>query len=156
MKTRILQGERIGRLGQIRPGSAAVIFDERREKVLLTQRSDNGQWCLPGGGLDPGESAAENCVREVREETGLEVRVCRLIGIYTSPHYLIEYPDGKQVQIAAFCFECEITGGALGLSNETLAYGYFSEEEIAALDLIATHRQRIQDAFIYQEPAYIR
>jgi 8-oxo-dGTP pyrophosphatase MutT (NUDIX family) len=156
MKTRILQGERIGRLGQIRPGSAAVIFDERREKVLLTQRSDNGQWCLPGGGLDPGESAAENCVREVREETGLEVRVCRLIGIYTSPHYLIEYPDGKQVQIAAFCFECEITGGELGLSNETLAYGYFSEEEIAGLDLIATHRQRIKDAFTYQEPAYIR
>jgi 8-oxo-dGTP pyrophosphatase MutT (NUDIX family) len=156
MKTRVLQGERIGRSGQIRVGSAAVIFDDRREKILLTQRSDNGQWCLPGGALDPGESASENCVREVLEETGLEVGVKRLIGIYSSPHYMIQYPDGRKVQIVAFCFECEITGGELSLSNETTAFGYFSEEESEALDLILTHRQRIKDAYNYQELPYIR
>jgi 8-oxo-dGTP pyrophosphatase MutT (NUDIX family) len=156
VKTRILEGDRIGRNGQIRVGSAAVIFDESRQKILLTQRSDNGQWCLPGGGLDPGESAAENCVREVWEETGLNVIVKRLVGIYTSPHFLIEYPDGRQVQIAAFCFECEVTGGELGLSSETTAYGYFSQAEIETLDLIATHRQRIADVFAHQELPFIR
>jgi 8-oxo-dGTP pyrophosphatase MutT (NUDIX family) len=156
MKTRILQGDRIGRSGQIRVGSAAVIFDDRREKILLTQRSDNGQWCLPGGALDPGESASENCVREVLEETGLEVGIKRLIGIYSSPHYMVQYPDGRKVQIVAFCFECEITGGELGLSNETTAFGYFSEEESEELELILTHRQRIKDAFNHQELPYIR
>jgi 8-oxo-dGTP pyrophosphatase MutT (NUDIX family) len=156
LKTRIIHGERIGRTGQIRVGSAAVIFDDRREKILLTQRSDNGQWCLPGGGLDPGESAAENCIREVFEETGLEVAIKRLIGIYSSPHYLIQYPDGRKVQIVAFCFECEITGGELGLSNETSAYGYYSKKEIESLDLIDTHILRIQDAFDDQKTPYIR
>jgi 8-oxo-dGTP pyrophosphatase MutT (NUDIX family) len=156
MKTRILQGDRIGRSGQIRVGSAAVIFDDRREKILLTQRSDNGQWCLPGGALDPGESASENCVREVLEETGLEVGIKRLIGIYSSPHYMVQYPDGRKVQIVAFCFECEITGGELGLSNETTAFGYFSKEESEELELILTHRQRIKDAFNHQELPYIR
>jgi 8-oxo-dGTP pyrophosphatase MutT (NUDIX family) len=156
LKTRILQGDRIGRLGTIRVGSAAVIFDAQRKKILLTQRSDNGQWCLPGGALDPGESATENCIREVLEETGLHVTVKRLIGIYTSPHYMIQYPDGRKVQIVAFCFECEITGGVLGLSDETTAFGYYSEEEIASLELILTHHQRIKDAFAFQEAPYIR
>jgi uncharacterized protein (TIGR00299 family) protein len=56
-----------------------LIFDEAIEKILMTQRSDNIRWCLPGGGMDPGESASETCIREVMEETGLEVRVIRLI-----------------------------------------------------------------------------
>ncbi len=63
-------GERIRKEGVLRPGASALIFDEAREGVLLTRREDNGRWCLPGGGMDPGESAAEACVREVLEEMG--------------------------------------------------------------------------------------
>jgi 8-oxo-dGTP pyrophosphatase MutT (NUDIX family) len=50
-----------------------MVFDEERTKVLLTRRTDNGRWCLPGGGIDSGESAAEACEREALEETGLVV-----------------------------------------------------------------------------------
>ncbi len=53
--TRILYGDRIGRQGKIRLGCIAILFDEKQEKVLLTRRADNGQWCLPGGGAEPGE-----------------------------------------------------------------------------------------------------
>ena len=87
-------GARIGRAGKLSPGASALIFDQSTGNVLLTRRQDNGRWCLPGGGMDPGESAAEACIREVFEETGLEVKVKRLVGIYTSPDILIEYPDG--------------------------------------------------------------
>ena len=78
---KLLYGECIGRLGAVRLGCSAMLFDEKRQKILLTRRTDNGQWCLPGGGLDPGESVAEACAREMREETGLEVRVGRLLGV---------------------------------------------------------------------------
>ncbi|WP_345324352.1 NUDIX domain-containing protein [Candidatus Villigracilis proximus] len=83
--TQTLYGPRLGREGKIRVGCSAAIFDAKREKVLLTQRTDNGRWCLPGGGMESGESAAEACEREVWEETGLKVRVTRLIGVYSNP-----------------------------------------------------------------------
>jgi len=64
---KLVHGERVGRQARLRPGASAIIFDSSRQKVLLTRRSDNGRWCLPGGGMDPGESAEETCVREARE-----------------------------------------------------------------------------------------
>ena len=106
-------GERIGKEGQLRPGASALIFSETRDRILMTQREDNSRWCLPGGGMDPGESAAEACVREVLEETGLEVRVIKLVGVYTSPDILVVYPDGNKIQPVAFSFEAEVIGGEL-------------------------------------------
>ena len=62
------------------PGVCVVILQDQR--VLLTLRQDFPVWCLPGGGIEPGETAAEAAVREVREETGLEVRLTRMIGVW--------------------------------------------------------------------------
>jgi 8-oxo-dGTP pyrophosphatase MutT (NUDIX family) len=144
--SKLIFGERIGRNATLRPGSSAIIFDTVREKILLTRRSDNGRWCLPGGGMDAGESASEACVREVLEETGLAVRVTRIVGVYTSPDLIIEYPDGNRVQPVAFSFEAEVFGGELGLSEETTDYGYFTMQEMDALDLMEHHKERIEDA----------
>lgn len=139
-------GERIGKEGVLRPGASALVFDEAREKILLTRRADNGRWCLPGGGMDPGESAAEACAREVLEETGLEVRVTKLVGVYTTPDLLIEYPDGNKIQPVAFSFEVEITGGKLTLSDETTEFGWYTLAEMEAMDIMENHVQRIRDA----------
>lgn len=139
-------GERIGKEGVLRPGASALVFDEAREKILLTRRADNGRWCLPGGGMDPGESAAEACAREVLEETGLEVRVTKLVGVYTTPDLLIEYPGGNKIQPVAFSFEVEITGGKLTLSDETTEFGWYTLAEMEAMDIMENHVQRIRDA----------
>ena len=106
--TQVLYGDRLGKHGKIRLGCSAAIFDEQK-RVLLTKRQDNGQWCLPSGGLEPGESAAEACEREVLEETGLSVRTKRLVGVYSHPDQLVVYADGNKVQIVALHFEAEIT-----------------------------------------------
>jgi 8-oxo-dGTP pyrophosphatase MutT (NUDIX family) len=139
-------GERIGREGVLRPGASALAFDATRERILLTRREDNGRWCLPGGGMDPGESAAEACVREVLEETGLVARAIRLVGIYTTPDLLVEYPDGNKIQPVAFSFEVEITGGELGLSDETTDFGWYTLADMEAMDIMENHVQRINDA----------
>jgi len=156
MPTQVIHGDRIGRLGSLRVGCSAVIFDSARQKILLTRRSDNGLWCLPGGGMDPGESAAEACAREVLEETGLKVKVTRLIGIYTSPDWLIEYPDGNRVQLVALSFEAAPERKTLAPNSEVSEIGFFSPAEIQTLALMQNHAQRIQDAFAGQEEAFIR
>ena len=153
--TQIIYGDRIGKQGKIRLGCSAAIFDERG-RVLLTKRLDHGQWCLPSGGLEPGESAAEACEREVLEETGLSVVVKRLVGVYSHPDQLVIYPDGNKVQIVALHFEAEITGGELGLSDETSDFGYFTMKEIEGLEMLDRHTERIIDTLARQSEAFIR
>lgn len=123
---------------------------------MLTRRSDNGQWCLPGGAMEPGESVAEACAREVWEETGLQVCILRLTGVYSDPNRIIVYPDGNKVHIVALNFEAEVTGGELGLSNETTEFGYFSLEEAAQMDIIGNHFDRVRDALLGEMAALVK
>lgn len=133
-------------LRAIRAGASAVIFDDAG-RLLLHRRADNHHWALPGGGMDPGESIAETCRREVREETGLEVEIVRLVGIYSDPsrHAIARYPNGDVHQILNVCFECRIIGGALRLSEESTQIGFFDPDALPE-PLLLPHRLRIQDA----------
>ena len=144
--TTIHHGDRVAREGKIRLGCSAIIFDETKQKVLLTQRADNGQWCLPSGGVDAGERVEETCIREVYEETGLNVRVTRLVGVYSDPNRLVEYPDGGKAHVVAISFEAEIIDGKLGLSDETTDFGYFTVTEMDKLEMLLNHKERILDA----------
>ena len=142
--TQVLYGPRLSKQGKIRLGCSAAIFDEQG-RILLTRRADNGRWCLPGGRMESGESVAEACEREVFEETGLNVRVKRLVGVYSYPDQLVVYPDGNKAHIVALHFEAEIIGGELGLSNETTDFGYFTLGELEGLEFLGRHKERILD-----------
>ena len=153
---KLVYGERIGKLAKLTPACGAVILDATRQSVLLTRRSDNGRWCLPGGGMDPGESAVECCAREVLEETGLVVRVGRLVGVYSTPHRVIEYADGNRRQGVNLSFEAEAVGGELCITDETTEVGYFSLEQMKSMDVMETSYERIADALVGQEAAFVR
>ena len=117
--TRIIHGERVGKLGRLAVGCSAGILDVPREKILLVRRADTGTWCVPRGYMGPGESVTEGCAREVWEETGLRVRVQHLVGVYNNPHILLEYADGNRWLIVAPYFTT-LPGegvGAFGLIN---------------------------------------
>jgi len=154
--SQVVYGERFGKQGELRVGCSATIFDEKREKVLLTKRTDNGRWCLPGGHMESGESAAEACEREVLEETGLKVRVKRLIGVYSDPNQLVIYSDGNKAFFVVMSFEVEILEGGLGLSNETTAFGYFSLKEMESMPIHANHKTRVEDALGNHSEALIK
>lgn len=153
--TQVLYGPRLSKEGKIRVGCSAAIFDEQ-QRILLTRRADNGQWCLPGGGMESGESAAEACEREVFEETGLRVRVKRLVGVYSHPDQLVVYRDGNKAHIIALHFEAEIIGGELGLSDETTDFGYFTLDEMQGLEFLGRHKERILDTFGNYSQALIK
>jgi ADP-ribose pyrophosphatase YjhB (NUDIX family) len=106
--------------------------------------------------MESGESVVETCIRETLEETGLEVRIIRLLGVYSSPHRLVEYSDGNRYQIVALNFEAEPIGGTLSLSDETTEYGYFTPEEIWQMDVMETHVERLKDLLSGQPLPFVR
>jgi ADP-ribose pyrophosphatase YjhB (NUDIX family) len=153
--TQVLYGPRLAREGKVRLGCSAAVFDEHG-RILLTRRADNGQWCLPGGRMEAGESVAEACEREVVEETGLQVHATRLVGVYSYSDQLVVYPDGNKAQIVALHFEAEVVGGQLGLSNETTEAGYFTPDEIRSMELFGRHKDRVNDTLEKHPQALIK
>ncbi len=140
---------------QIRPGVAAVIFAD--DRVLLQRRDDTGRWGLPGGGVEPGESVRQAIVREVREETGLEVDPVRLIGVYSDPvhHQVVSYPDGNVIHYVSSVFECVVRAGALECGEESLELGWFHPEALPE-DMMLISTIRIRDALARQVGAFVR
>jgi ADP-ribose pyrophosphatase YjhB (NUDIX family) len=90
---------------------ATALIRDTRGHVLFQQRGDFDWWGLPGGVLELGETLAECCVREAREETGLIVEPIKLVGVYTGPQYEVRYPNGDEVQQWTAAFECRIVSG---------------------------------------------
>src|SRR6185295_2953820 len=78
-------------------GVDAIIRNANGE-ILITKRADDGTWDLPGGVVDPGEAPAESLRREVREETGLEVRVREVAGVFGGKQFRHTYPDGQEIE----------------------------------------------------------
>ena len=141
---------------EIRAGTSAAIFNESGH-VLLEKRSDNGWWGMPGGAVDPSESVEQAIEREVFEETGLRVRVKRLVGVYSDPvnHTIASYPDGSVVHNVNAFFECERVSGELRMSAESTDLRYFPVDALPE-NILPGPRMRIQDALARKSEAYIR
>jgi mutator protein MutT len=107
--------------------AGVIVFDENG-KVLLQKRSKTEEvWGFPGGMMELGESAEETAVREVYEETGLEVEVTSLLGVYSK--YSDEYPNGDKAQPIAIVFKGKAVGGKLKIDNkETYDLQFFHPE----------------------------
>ncbi len=154
---RLLYGDRIGRTATLKVGCSAVIFDESGEKILLQKRTDNGRWCMPGGGMDPGENIAECCIREVKEETGLEVEIVRLVGVYTTPHRVTTYADGNRWQFISMHFEARITGGRMEITDgESTEMAFIALDDLSNYDIMEHHLPRIEDTLAGRAETFIR
>lgn len=126
--------------------SVVALVRDRAGRVLMIQRSDNGRWALPGGGHDIGESIGDTVVREVREETGIEVEVLGLSGIYTDPGHVMRYDDGEVRQQFSLCFRARPVGGELRTSSETTQVRWVDPADLPSLDVHPTMRLRIGHA----------
>ena len=128
---------------QFRVGVFGVIIQDG--KVLLGLRRDSDWWNLPGGGMELGETVDEALRREVLEETGLQVQVGRLVGVYSKP----------QKQEVVLTFLCQIEGGQLTETEETRECRYFAPDALPT-NTLPKHASRVRDALLNQPEAIIR
>jgi ADP-ribose pyrophosphatase YjhB (NUDIX family) len=136
--------------------SVTAFVQNSSGRVLLQRRSDNGFWNLPGGGLELVENLETAVKREVLEETGLEVEVLRLIGVYSDPSITVmTYPDGRCLQYISSLFECRVMGGELRLDVESLELGWFDPLSLPE-PFSPNHVMRMRDALERREAAFWR
>jgi len=124
-------------------------------RVLLIRRSDNDLWALPGGGQDFGEYIAETVVRETKEESGIDVEVTGLIGVYTNPNHVVEYSDGEVRQQFSLCFRAQPTGGIPAVSDESTEVRWVDRTELDSLAIHPSMRLRIDHGFEHRPEPYI-
>jgi 8-oxo-dGTP diphosphatase len=125
--------EHIGQEPLILPAAGVLVRDDDG-RVLLARRGDTGGWSFPGGAMELGERIDCTAVTELREETGLEVKLTRLIGIYSGQRYRFVYPHGDQVQLVSVLFEGRVSGGRLRADGEELVEaGFFQPDDLPPL-----------------------
>jgi ADP-ribose pyrophosphatase YjhB (NUDIX family) len=134
----------------IRPAAAVALFDSRGN-ILLLRRKDNDKWTMPGGTLDFGESLTDCAIREVREETGFQIRITALIGTYTDPQILIAYSDGEVRQEFTFVYAAEIESGELRIDEESKEAAWVSLSSAVELPLAESQKRRLLDVKDYQK-----
>ena len=136
------------------PAASAIVTDDEG-KILLHRRSDNGLWALPGGAMEIGESIAETAVREVKEETGLNVQPEYIVGIYTDPKHVIAFSDGEVRQQFSLCLACSLVDGTMSVSDESFEVAFISPQEIERLNMHPSIRLRIEHYLEHRQQPYI-
>lgn len=122
-----------------------VLVENENGQVLLQKRSDNGQWCVPGGALELGETYKEAAARELREEVGIEVKELQLFGLYSGDDRMITYPNQDVVYSLAVIFKTnKYTGTISDEDSEVLEHRFFDPQDIP-VDLFAPDARPITD-----------
>lgn len=127
-----------------------VVDDEGR--ILLQRRRDTGQWALPGGAQDIGETPTQCAVRECREETGVEAQVIGLLGVYSDPSHIVEYTDGEIRQEYEVTLIGRPVGGQPAASDEASDAQWFDPADLAKLDIHQSMLRQIRHFVSGQYP----
>lgn len=124
--------------------SVNVVVADDAGRILLIRRTDNGNWAVPGGAIDLGESMIDAAVRETQEETGIDCEITGLVGIFTDPRHVIHYTSNDEVRQE---FSIMLTGRAVGgqptPSNETSEVRWIEPKRLPELPMDRSMRLRL-------------
>lgn len=144
------------RANSIVPAVTVIVTDNQR--ILLEHRVDNNYWALPGGALDIGETPTQAAIRETREESGIDIRVTGVVGIYSDPDHVIAYADGEIRQQFSICLAAEPTGGQLHAQRtEARDVAWIPIGDLDQLHIHPAQRIRIKHGLTWQPgaPAHV-
>lgn len=134
--------------------AVAVVVVDDGGRVLMIERTDNGKWALPGGAQELGESVRDAAVRETREETGIDIEVDGVVGIYSDPRHVIAYDDGEVRQEFSICLRGRTVGGSPTTSSESRVVRWIEPVHLDELPIDARMRRRLEDG-LRDGPAHV-
>lgn len=117
-------------------------------QILMIHRTDNDRWSIPGGGMEIGETVSACAVRETKEETGLDIAITGLVGIFTNPSHVAAYPDGEVRQQFSICLRGRVAGGQITTSDESREVRWIGADQLDGLDIHPEIRRRIDRAVL--------
>jgi ADP-ribose pyrophosphatase YjhB (NUDIX family) len=133
------------RANSLVPAVNVVIVNDASE-ILLIRRTDNGNWAVPGGAVDLGESVAQAAVRETREESGIECAITGIAGIYSDPRHVILYTsNGEARQEFSIVLTARAVSGQPTPSSESSEVRWVPEAELLGYTMDRSMRTRIND-----------
>jgi ADP-ribose pyrophosphatase YjhB (NUDIX family) len=132
----------------------AVVQDDTG-RLLMIRRTDNDLWAIPGGAQEIGETISQTVIREVKEETGIDVEVTDLVGVYSDPDHVIAFTDGEVRQEFSICFRAQPTGGTVRTSSESKEVLWVEPTQLDELNIHPSIRLRIAHGLEHSaEPYY--
>ena len=135
-------------VNSIKPAAAVAILNSKHE-LLMLHRKDNKKRTMPGGTLEFGESMTECALREVKEESGLDVKIKDIIGTYTDPNIRVAYSDGEVRQEFTIVYYGEVSGYNVELDEESSDFQWVPLDKVLVLPLANSQRRRISDVINY-------
>ena len=133
--------------------SVNVIVVNDEGLILLIRRTDNGNWAVPGGAIDLGESVAQAAARETLEESGIECEVTGIVGIYSDPRHVILYTsNGEARQEFSIVLTARAVGGQPTPSSESSEVRWVPAAEATGYTMDRSMRIRINDFLTGKSP----
>ncbi len=131
--------------------ACGVLAVSPQGEILLQRRRDTGQWALPMGKQEIGETVTECAIRETREETGVEVEITGIVGIFSDPAHLAAYSDGEIRQEFEVTLLARPVGGAPNAIDEASDVRWVPPGQLDDLDIHPTMRRQID---LYLDGSY--
>ncbi|MBT2213777.1 NUDIX domain-containing protein [Actinomadura sp. NEAU-AAG7] len=123
-----------------------VVVENDKGEILMIRRTDNDNWALPGGAIDIGESVAQAAIRETKEETGIDIEVINLVGIYSDPRHVIHYTSNNEVrQEFSILLTARAVAGTPVTSDESREVRWLQRVDYKDLKMDPSMRKRISD-----------
>jgi 8-oxo-dGTP pyrophosphatase MutT (NUDIX family) len=143
------------RANSLVPAVNVVVVNDAGE-ILLIRRTDNGNWAVPGGAIDLGESVAQAAVRETLEESGIECAITGIVGIYSNPRHVILYTsNGEARQEFSIVLTARPLSGQPTPSSESSDVRWVSPSELLGYAMDRSMRIRINDFLARKETPVI-
>jgi 8-oxo-dGTP pyrophosphatase MutT (NUDIX family) len=124
------------------PACGVLAIDEQG-RVLLQRRRDTGQWALPMGKMELGETPSECAIRETREETGVLVEVTGILGVFSDPGHIVQYGDGEIRQEYEVMLLARPVSGDLSVNDEASDVGWVAPGDLRSLDIHPTQWRQL-------------
>lgn len=138
------------------PTVSVLIFNDGN-KALLVRHVEGNRWTTPGGMVEPGETPSDAAVREAWEETGLHVRLDRILGVFGGKNFQVTYANGDKVSFVTTVFVATVIDGEPKPDyEETLELGYFSLDDLARVSSTPHVREFLQAAEADKVNAYFQ